>query len=201
MRIAQVVSIVTHPLLLTTYLVWLLGRFAPQVLMVQFDFHTVLTVLIFIMTFALPMLNLFMFKRLGLIATLGMETRRERLAPFVFIAVLYIVVVGLFYKVNVSSSMTKLMIIVAALALLSSVYTFFFKVSVHSLSWAGLIGILLPLNRLTGGALAIPIMIVIPLAGLVMSARLQLNAHSPREVWTGFISGFIVGFAGMVVLF
>jgi membrane-associated phospholipid phosphatase len=34
-----------------------------------------------------------------------------------------------------------------------------------------------------------------------MSARLQLNAHTPREILVGGVSGFIIGFVSMIVMF
>jgi membrane-associated phospholipid phosphatase len=61
---------------------------------------------------------------------------------------------------------------------------------------------LLPLNKVTEeAALLWPTAFVILVAGLVMSSRLLLGAHAPREVLYGGIVGFIVGFGGMVVLF
>ena len=39
------------------------------------------------------------------------------------------------------------------------------------------------------------------LAGLVMSARLYLQAHTLREVGYGAAVGFLVGFFGMILLF
>jgi len=34
-----------------------------------------------------------------------------------------------------------------------------------------------------------------------MSARLYLNAHTLNEVLTGALTGFMVGFAGMLIMF
>ena len=93
------------------------------------------------------------------------------------------------------------MLIIAALAVVGTVCTFFFKVSVHSLGWAGLVGIVLPLNIAADGTLLLPTAALIVIAGVVMSARLKLNAHSPREVVIGGLSGLAIGIAGMSILF
>lgn len=94
------------------------------------------------------------------------------------------------------------MLIIAAMVVVSLIITFFFKISIHSLSVSGAIGILLPLNKVTEEAtLLLPTAFIILAAGLVMSARLLLDAHTPREVLYGGIVGFLVGFGGMVVLF
>lgn len=96
----------------------------------------------------------------------------------------------------------KLLIIVTSMIVIATVLTFFVKVSVHSLAMAGAIGILLPLNNISvDGGLLIPTAIIIAVAGAVMSARLMLNAHTPREVLIGSLTGFVIGFGGMILLF
>jgi membrane-associated phospholipid phosphatase len=65
----------------------------------------------------------------------------------------------------------------------------------------GLIGILLPFNRLTGQNLLLITCFLIVAAGVVMASRLKLNAHTPREILTGALTGFVIGFCGMVLLF
>ena len=66
----------------------------------------------------------------------------------------------------------------------------------------GFIGILLPLNKVSeDGALFYPTLALIVVAGFVMTARLQLNAHTPREVMVGGMLGFATSFAAMVLLF
>jgi membrane-associated phospholipid phosphatase len=39
------------------------------------------------------------------------------------------------------------------------------------------------------------IVLLFLLAGLIASARLSLEAHSPRELWIGFISGLVIVFS------
>jgi membrane-associated phospholipid phosphatase len=66
----------------------------------------------------------------------------------------------------------------------------------------GVIGILLPLNKVIDDyAIFVVTLVALVLAGLVMSARLQLNAHTPREVLVGAVAGFSIGFFGMLILF
>jgi hypothetical protein len=201
-RFAQVVSVLFHPLLLTTYLVVLLGFWAPEVLMIRKEFYLKFTLFIFGITFLLPALNIFFFRQLRLVGSFKMESRKERVLPFVFNALLYVLMVlMLVHNVQQLSNFIKLMTIIAALAVTAAISTFFMKISIHSLSWAGLIGILIPLNRAATGALLVPTIVLIIVAGTVMSSRLLLNAHSPREIWTGCFSGLLVGTAGMFLLF
>lgn len=134
-----------------------------------------------------------------------MEQREERIIPFSFIAILYSVLTYLFYsrtRIGLNDNLLKFLIIIDALVIVATLVTIFYKVSVHSLAIWGLIGILLPLNKVSeDGALLYPTLVSIVVAGLVMTARLQLNAHTPREVMVGAMLGFAVSFVAMITLF
>lgn len=161
--------------------------------------------LIFGITFVLPALNISMFKAFGMIKTLSMEERRERVLPFSFVTILYVVVTYLFFiktRVSFHDNLLKFLLVADVLILLSTIVTLFYKVSIHSLAAWGMIGILLPLNKVSeDGALFYPTIGAILAAGIVMSSRLQLNAHTPREVLVGALIGFAASFMSMLILF
>ncbi len=139
----------------------------------------------------------------GNITSVTLYSRQQRIGPFTFISLLYILITFLFYyKSLFSPNFNKLMVIITCMVVISLIITFFYKISIHSLAVCGGIGILLPLNKVTEEATLLwPTAIVILAAGLVMTSRLLLDAHTPREVLYGGIVGFLVGFGGMAVLF
>ena len=154
------------------------------------------------MTFLLPSLNFIFFRATGTIKDLQMPTKAERVLPFIFITILYCVVTFMFYWKFQVPNVPKLMLIITAMVIVSTITTFFYKVSVHSVGICGIIGILLALNNASEqGLLFYPMVFTIALAGIVMSARLQLNAHNPREILIGSAMGFTIGFMGVVLLF
>lgn len=204
--LARIFSIVFHPLLLATYLFGLLAFVLPIALdPLKEDGYLNFIFLIFCVTFLFPALNVGVFKTFGSIKTLAMKDRRERILPFSFIAILYIAVTYLFYtrtRIDLNDNLLKVLVIIDALVVVAAIVTFFYKVSVHSMGMCGLIGILLPLNKISeDGALFYPTIILIVLSGIVMSSRLQLNAHTPREVMMGGVLGFATSFVMMLVLF
>lgn len=96
----------------------------------------------------------------------------------------------------------KLMMIITSMVIASAAVTLFYKVSIHSVAICGIIGILLPLNNASEqGMLLYPTVAAVVAAGVVMSSRLQLNAHVPREVLVGAVMGFAIGFGGVLTLF
>jgi hypothetical protein len=204
--LARLISVLFHPLLIATYLFSLFAFTFP----LAFDPLKEDTVwnfvfLIFCVTFVMPVLNIGMFRTFGSIRSFAMVDRHERLLPFSFITILYCVVTYLFYsrtRVGLNDNLLKFMIIIDLLVLVATIATFFFKVSVHSLAIWGLIGILFPMNKAAdSGIFFYPTVISIVLAGIVMSARLKLNVHTPREVTLGALLGFVTSFLGMILLF
>jgi membrane-associated phospholipid phosphatase len=181
--------------------VLVLGHFFPAMLMIGPEHVWLIASFVFAFTFVIPAVNLLMFRYLGSVRSLKMESRQERVWPFIFISALYVLVAFLFfYKLPFSINFNKIMVIVALLVIASTTVTFFLRVSVHSLAMWGMVGILLPLVRFAP-ALLWPTAIIIVLSGLVISSRLLLGAHTPRETIVGSIAGLLVGYGGMVVLF
>jgi hypothetical protein len=202
-QVAKFISVVFHPLLLTTYLVIILSYYFPSMLMIRKENRMVIVGLVFVFTFVLPAVNLVMLRAFGNIQSLTLQSRRERILPFVFISLLYLLVTFLFYfKLPFSANFNKLMMIISALVVVSLMITLFYKISIHSIAMGGGIGILLPLNQVTEQLnLLWPTAFTILATGLVMSSRLVLDAHTPREVMYGGVVGFVVGFFGMSILF
>ncbi len=199
---ARLISYVFHPLLFVTYLVLLLSWFMPRFLLIPMASIWKFAGFVSVITFIFPAANLVMLKAFGSIPTLEMQERRDRILPFLMITVFYGVVCAMFfYKVSVNLNFNKLMLIATVLTLVATVVTFFFKISVHSLAMGGALGIVLPLTRAADGGLLVPAATLFVLAGLVMSARLYLQAHTLREVVYGASAGFAVGFFGMIFLF
>jgi membrane-associated phospholipid phosphatase len=202
-QVAKFISVVFHPLLLTTYLVIILSYYFPSMLMIRKENRMIIVGLVFVFTFVLPAVNLVMLRAFGNIQSLTLQSRKERILPFVFISLLYLLVTVLFYfKLPFSANFNKLMMIISALVVVSLLITFFYKISIHSIAMGGGIGILLPLNQVTEQmSLLWPTAFTILATGLVMSSRLMLDAHTPREVMYGGVVGFVVGFFGMIILF
>ena len=200
---AKIISIVFHPLLLATYLVTIVGFYFPVMLAISPRNFNIILGFVFCFTFILPVVNIIMFRYFGTISSYTLHSRSERLVPFVAIMIIYLVMIFLFYnKLPLSANFNKLMTIVTALVVVSTMITFFYKVSIHSLAVCGLVGMLLPLNKaIENNVLLWPTAITLVIAGLIMTSRLYLNAHTFNEVLTGAVTGFTIGFAGMLIMF
>jgi cation transport ATPase len=204
--LARFISVIFHPLLIPTYLFLLFAFAFPAGLdPIPPDSQNVFIILIFIVTFALPALNVAILKTFGSIRSYQMTTRQERVFPFILIAVIYVAITWLFYwksRIGLNDNFMRIMIIMDLLVILATLITFFYKISIHSMAVWGVVGILIPLNKMTEvNALFFPALAVVVLAGFVMSSRLVLQVHSLKEVMWGAIAGLAGSVAGMMLLF
>jgi hypothetical protein len=204
---ARIISFIFHPLLMATYLFSVFAICFPlgfEPLNDESNFWRFVLNLFFL-TFMFPALVIGVFKSLGSIDTVMMKSRRERILPFTAITLFYGAVTVMVYwmiPVNMNDNLVKFLLIIDALVLVSTIVTLFFKVSVHSIAAWGFIGVMFFLNLvMDNGAVLYPTLISILLAGIIMSARLKLNVHTPREVFIGAAIGLVTSTAGMIILF
>lgn len=203
---ARIVSVVFHPLFIPTYFFWLLSRALPTSLEpVSVSLHTKFLIFIFLITALVPLVNVGIFISFRAVRSYGMPGRKERLLPFVFISMVYVAVTYLFHvhgRMNLHDNFLKFMVIIDMLVVAGTIATFFFKVSIHSIAMWGLVGMLVPLMKITEvSTLFYPTLAVIVLAGLVMAARLETGVHSSREVMWGAVLGLATSVTGMMLLF
>lgn len=203
---AKVISVLLHPLLMATYIITLLAFLFPASLYpITPGSRNSFLLLLFLMTFLLPTVNIGLFRLVGVVKSVSMEDREDRIKPFLLITILYGVFTWMLHSksnFSIGDNLFNLLLIIDALVLVSFLITLFYKASIHSVGIWGVIGILLPLNKVIDDyAIFVVTLVALVLAGLVMSARLQLNAHTPREVMVGALAGFSIGFFGMLLLF
>lgn len=204
--LARFISVIAHPLLLATYLITLFAWLYPAGLFPIPDrsFKSVL-VLIFVCTFLLPAINVYFFKAFGTITSVTMPLRKERIAPFLMITILYLVVTYLLNSklgLGFQDPIMKFLIIIDLLVLAAFLVTLVMKASIHSLAIAGMTVIIAFLNTMTeNGIFFYPFIVSILMLGIISSARLLLQVHRPKEVLVGLITGAGVGTGAMIFLF
>lgn len=201
--LARLVSYIFHPLLFPTYGLLLLlftnpnrfGHFGEKL-------HIVWLIIIFALTFLFPAIWLLMMKRLEMIDSLNLETNKERIVPFIATATFYLWTAWMFKSnVNMKIPTDKLIFFM----MLGSCFTIFMalcinifmKISLHTMGAGNLLGIIFPLIRISTYDLRFVFVALILVAGIIGVSRLILKAHTPREVY----AGYLVGFTGQFLAF
>jgi hypothetical protein len=204
--LARILSFLFHPLLVPTYLFLLFAWLFPMGLSpIPATHHLNIVILLVMVTFILPILLLSILKTFGFISSFYIEKQRERIFPGIMISLMYITITGMFYfqsGISLDENFMRMMLVVDLLVVVAALFGFFYKISLHSFTIWGIVGILIPLNKLTEfDVLFYPAVFAILLAGIIMSSRLLLQVHSLKEVMWGSVAGLATGILGMMIFF
>jgi Na+-transporting methylmalonyl-CoA/oxaloacetate decarboxylase gamma subunit len=200
-RLAKLLSIFLHPLLMPTY-GFLLLFFTSNYISTFIPIHIKLVILgvTFVFTFILPAINAFILLKMGRIKSLEMENPTERIIPYASTALYYFALFYLFYNAEQFPAIFKIMILGAAVSiLLTLLINFKWKISAHTIGIGGIAGAALGIMYRLQIDLHSIFILILFFAGLVGYARLKLDAHSPAQVYTGFGVGLVVELALMLL--
>jgi membrane-associated phospholipid phosphatase len=202
-RLALALSALLHPLLMPTLLFAILLYFSPAVFGIANEaMQWRLLILIFFTTFLIPLLSMLLMFRVRSISSLTLDNKNERFMPFLTTTFFYMVTTFLFMR-QMQGYYTMIVVlgsITFSIALVTLI-TVYWKISAHSVGICGVIGFLFGFyQKYADPMLFYPILAIILLAGLLMSARLYLNSHTPAQVFAGSLLGLIINFATVYFL-
>jgi membrane-associated phospholipid phosphatase len=152
---------------------------------------------IFLTTFVIPLLSIVMMRLTKNITSFTMHSKEERILPFSMISLFYMITTYLFYlKFRIDPSLILALVVITINVIILTSATFFLKVSAHMTGISGLVAVIfaISLKYPTYDYLEFLVGSII-VAGLVGSSRLCLNAHTPIEIFIGFIIGFFTCFS------
>jgi membrane-associated phospholipid phosphatase len=211
-RFAQILSALLHPLLMPTIIFGILFYIAPESIQnLELFNHSArvglmslkmgLLLLIFLQTFVLPVFTIYCLHRFGFVGDLKMETLEDRRLPYIVTVAIY-TFVAIFFTMKlkqlpeVAIIMTGVAFSIAAVAIIS----LYWKISAHAVGISGTLGALIGIVIKFGSyELLYPIIAAILIGGILIAARLHLNAHTPAQVIAGSFLGFTISL--LVVLF
>ena len=208
---SRIISYIFHPLLMLTYIVGMLLVINPYI----FGFNSPsqgveLLMRIFFSSFFLPALCVFLMYKLEFISSIELEDRQERIIPYIASGVFYLWVWQSVKSDTNSHSILLTAVLGTTVALFSAfVINLFWKISLHAVGVGGLIGILLtawwfcnygmfsltlPVLGTIEMSINLLIIFTIFIAGIVCSARLYLQIHTPKQLYAGLALGLLCMF-------
>jgi hypothetical protein len=215
---AKIVSTLFHPLLILTYSLILLRLVNPYI----FGANSVvvqswLTLLIFSSTFVLPAFAVFIMSALGLVDSMQLKTKQERIGPYIITGVFYLWMFVNFKSNPLIPAAYTIFVLGATIGLFTAFFVnIFSKISAHTVGMGGFIGMVIITMLLYSydnftiessflGTFQVSmntvLMVVILLAGLVGTARLILDAHTNKELYLGFFVGIFSQFIALLYMF
>ena len=190
MRFIRFITAILHPIVIPTVVTLVYFLTIP----IQFnqEYQLMIISLVFVTTYVIPTLFIFLFRRLGILTSYDKISLRDRKLPVLVMLVLFYLIGktlfsipnfrdlgGLFY----SSSM--------ALALLYFIYLLHIKASLHLMALGVAVGFFLHLNSHYSISFLEVIILGIILSGFVGSALLYLKYHKEKEIYIGFFIGLL----------
>jgi len=131
------------------------------------------------------------------ISSFEMELQRERIIPLVLSAMIYYAVFYLLKQGTQGNVLNLFLLGSTLLILISLLINYLAKISLHMVSQGGLFGALTAYSIRFSIHDEWIILLIIFIAGLTAFSRLKLKAHSPAEIY----GGFVLGTAVMIGLF
>ena len=197
-KTANIISHLFHPLLMATYgcLIVFFGLTDTiYFIFTPFKLKLVLTFTIFFFFFLLPVLNLLILYKLGYVSSLMVENRKERTFPLLMTSLCYFGLFYMIYDFNIWPAI-KLFILGGGLCIFfAAIVTLWWQISAHMIGIGGLIGALFAICYFMQMPILMAICACLIIAGCIGFARLKLNAHTPAQVYVGFIFGCLVQFS------
>ena len=190
MQLAQLISILGHPIFMPLYAFIALIYTNPYVnTMIPETSKNFIFGIIVIFTIVLPLFTAIIFKVFGLIDSLFMKTAKERRLPFVLTIIWYYLSYLLLTKIYVPHSFLLIMVGAICAICIASIITIRWKISIHMLGIGGVIGAIIGISHRFQFDHSMLIIALILFAGLIGYARLKTNSHGYRQVYAGFILG------------
>jgi membrane-associated phospholipid phosphatase len=192
-KFAKIFSIAFQPLLIPTYTLLILFNLKNHIALgIPPAARQMIMGMVFITTFLLPAIFLlFLYKR-GIIKTLQMDSREERIFPMIITCIFYLTTYYIIRKFQLDTIYLRLFLGSVVTILLSLIVSLYWKISMHMMGIGGFAGSLAGISQALNTDMATWIIIALFCSGLTGFARLRLNAHTPGQVYAGFLSGFFI---------
>lgn len=194
-KIANFVSYLFHPLLMPTYSLILLFQIKSYLYFAMpFKAKMAIIAIIFVNTAFIPALVFIFMKLRNIISSLKMEDRKERILPFFVTAVFYFGSFIILRKFHLPSIIYYLIFGSACLIIIALTINFWWKISIHMMGIGGLTGGLICASLYLSFNPLFFVPLAILIAGLIGFSRLKLLAHTPLQVYGGYLTGaFFMG--------
>lgn len=188
---AQFFSYVFHPLFVPLYVTWFLLYVHPQYF-AGYDAsgkNWLIARVVYTMVF-LPLMTVFLLRRLGFIRSFFLHSSRDRIIPYIACGIFFFWIYLVFRnQPAVPLILTAFcfgVFLAVSAALICNIY---FKISMHAIGMGGALGLMFILLSQGRVFMGLPLVITLLLTGCVCTSRLLVSDHRPLEIYSGIFLG------------
>ncbi len=192
--LAKLLSYILHPLLMPSFGVLLMFNNSSYMSLMSMKGQLFILTIVFLSTFAIPMLFLPWLLRKGFIRSIQMHNHVERFYPLLltFVSFLFAFFVLQRLYLPISQYILKYILGATVIVFLCMVISTRWKISIHMAGIGGATGAILSLVFLLEANFFYHLILMIFLSGLLGFARLKQQAHSSLQVYGGYLLGILI---------
>jgi hypothetical protein len=188
--LSKIIAIIFHPLLMPVFGLAIIFV-APTLLeYLPFNVKKLLILIVLVDNVLLPLSILPFLIQKKIVTSWTVSERKERYIPLIVTTFLYCATSFIIIRFPVPVFLKSFMIATAFLSMVVTVINFWWKISLHSVGAGALIGLVLVLSLKMLTPLDGYLISAIIAGGFILSSRLKLNLHNPKQVWFGLLAGF-----------
>jgi hypothetical protein len=192
-KIARVISVLFHPLLLPTYFILIIFSLKFYIsIIIPLEAKLMILSLVLAVTFIFPAVFMLIIKNKGLIKSLQMETKEERNYPYITAAIFNFSAYYMIRQIQIPEVYYLFFLGSAILILVTMIINLYTKISIHMIGAGGFIGSLIGISLRLNVDLTMVVVLSILISGFIGFARLRLKAHNSFQIYAGFTCGLFV---------
>ena len=159
-----------------------------------------LLVLVYLFTFGLPTLAVFIYRRVNKWRASELRKRHKRAIPYIIHICSYLCLMHIFHISHMPHFLMALIGISLLIQCVCVVVNVWWKVSMHSAGSGGVIGALIAYSAIFGFNPIWWLSLAIFVSGCVMTSRMILRQHTLAQVLGGTIIGIVCGIIGSLLM-
>lgn len=197
-QIAKVISVILHPMFMPVYGMLILFNSGPFLYYPPGPVKRIVLIIIVVNTIILPLSLVPLYLNQKVIKSIHMETPHERIIPLMMNTIFYYLGFYLLNRLQVPSLIRMFLLASASVVFVTLLVSLKWKISIHMIGIGGLLGAIIIISWHQGLDMKAVWLGLILCTGLTGFARLELNKHTPAQVYSGFLTGLLV--AGSVLM-
>jgi len=199
-KISKAITYIYHPLIIPTLGMLVLFNSGTYLSYLPPDMKKWILLIVFLCTYVVPLAFIPFFLYQRMIMQIEMGSRRERYVPLVVSLVLYAFCYYIIRRISIPHLYHTFILSSLFAILATMIITFKYKISLHMVGAGGLVALIGFLAFYLKVNLQFFLGISVILAGITGTARIVLKAHSPDEIYSGFLTGFTVVLLTLVLI-
>ncbi len=190
-KIASIISTLLHPMLMPTLGILVIFSTQSHITFLPYEYRRLVTIIVLISTCILPLSVIPLFIQTKIIKSVQMDSSRERIIPLMVTGLFFIIGYYFLKKIQLPAFISLFFLGTLVALIISLSISFFWKISIHMVGIGGVLGALIAISIKYGVNTNMWLLLGIAISGLLGSSRLALEAHNPKQVYSGFIVGMI----------